>query len=554
LEQSDDDLLKIFNTYATESRNTDAETSTSDLDIMRRCYVTTTVAVDDGIRGLYKGYIVDTQTNDDGSSVNVNVPVFIKQVMFKMSDSKGIYACIKREKIDYGILSKKSTDEICKLKVTFVFKIDTTTVFVFVISEFCEGHTISDFIKNVFPISPDAAAADYEVPKTIARKYATKFLIRLASELLNFILWLHSNRYVYVDIKPENFIVGVVKIPNTQEDWTNLFALPRIIRAIDFGALQEYSTYNKKITVIFTYPVMRSHVMDTTGTDFFGHKVDGLDASKLKRSDTMLLPPFAFRSTNFSNQIKSTDFPESYSSKLRFEPIGILPNELVYTSQNVLNIAERTPIKVHVDTAIYMDVYGAWVLILSLLWYCAPYYNVLLIKFMVLLRCMIVKDNSETIWGNNINYDFCHRVVSPYLQNLYSEASIDENLDAIDNTAHDDEIAKLKSEITALDARNDAIDIEKQTNDTAITKHKTKIKNLETYCEHTGPIYKEIAELFGNKKRLIGTLSGGGAGRTYVTRTIFRRKNKGKTSSTSTSTSKTRKRRQLKNKKKNNEN
>lgn len=212
LDQSDEDLLKVFNIYATETRYDDAKITARDLDIMRRCYATETV---NGDRGLYKGHIIETKINDDGVSVDVNVPVFIKRVEFEMKNSQKINACIKREKVDYGKLSEQSTDnEICKLKVTFVLKINPTTVYVFVISEFCEGHTISDFVNNVF--SFHIVAPGSHDSKTIARKYATKFLIRLAKELLDFILWLHSKRYVYVDIKPENFIVGVVEFPKNR--------------------------------------------------------------------------------------------------------------------------------------------------------------------------------------------------------------------------------------------------------------------------------------------------------------------------------------------------
>ena len=91
------------------------------------------------------------------------------------------------------------------MKVAFVVKYPlASAVGVFVISEYCEGHTIKDFVINVFPFS---TVDPSETVKTIARKYATKFLIRLAKELLEIILWIHSNGYIYMDIKPDNFIV-----------------------------------------------------------------------------------------------------------------------------------------------------------------------------------------------------------------------------------------------------------------------------------------------------------------------------------------------------------
>ena len=496
LDQSDEDLLKVFNIYATETGNADAKTSTSDLDIMRRCYTDTTV---NESRGLYKGHIIETKINDDGSSVDVNVPVFIKRVEFEMKNSQKINACIKREKVDYGKLSEQSTDnEICKLKVTFVLKTDEKTVYVFVISEFCEGYTISDFVMKVFPFDIVAPGADD--PKTIARKYATKFLIRLAKELLDFILWLHSKRYVYVDIKPENFIVGVVEFPKTEEAWADVFARPRIIRAIDFGGLQEYSTYGQqKIDVVqFKDPVTHSGIMDANGTQFFGRNVDGL------------LPPFALRSTDFSNRIKSTDFfPESYSFELNFKLQDILPKDVIYTSRGVMNTIYDRKARgiISADLAIYMDVYGAWILILSFLWYCAPHYNVLLIKFMVLLRSMIVKDNAETIWENDVNATFCKNHVAPYLLELYTEASIDENLFAIDNTTKNTE---MKLEFTRLEESLRANDREKQKLETDITKNRTEMKNVQTYCEQTGPIYNEIAALFGARR--IEPVCGGGGG------------------------------------------
>jgi len=560
-EQSDDDLLQIFDTYATETGNADAKTSTSDLDIMRRCYVDTTVKEGSG---LYKGHIVDTQTKDDGSSVDVNVLVFIKRVVFAMRDHEYIAACIKREKVDYGKLSEQSTDnEICKLKVTFVLKINPTTVYVFVISEFCEGYTIKDFVMNVFPFVAPVGDAD---PKTIARKYATKFLIRLAKELLDFILWLHSKRYVYVDIKPENFIVGVIEFPKTEEDWTKVFARQRIIRAIDFGALQEYS---KQGSVVLTAPVMHSSIMDLDDTLFFGQVVDSVSSSDWRTS--RYLPPFTIRTTDFSNKIKSTDvFPESYSLKLNFLPPMVLPKYIYYPSYSIIELGIKNH-RITADQAIYMDVYGAWLLILSLLWYCAPYYNTLLIKFIVLLRGMIAKDDVKvsTIWGNQVNATFCKNHVAPYLLELYTEASNDENLLAIDNTTHDDKITEMKLEFTRLDESLRAIaaekielskrigdnDREKQKLETDITKNKTEMKNVQTYCEQTGPIYNEIAALFGAGARKIEPVCGGegGMGRGRVGGMNFKRtiKDKGKCKgkASSTYTSKTRKRRTIKNKK-----
>lgn len=539
LEQSDDDLLKIFNTYASESGKTDAETSTSDLDIMRRCYVTTTVAVDDGIRGLYKGYIVDTQTNDDGSSVNVNVPVFIKQVMFKMSNRKEIDACIKREKIDYGILSEKSTDEICKLKVTFVFKIDTTTVFVFVISEFCEGHTISDFIKNVFPFS---IVDPSDVVKTIARKYATKFLIRLAKELLEIILWIHSNGYIYMDIKPDNFIVGVVELPRTDEMWATLFSMPRILRAIDFGGLQEFDAKLDIVTsaIALKDPIMRSQIMDRSDRFFFGQFIKSG------------LPPYNIRSIDYNNKIKEDKiFPINYNFKLDFKKTGF------YFASSMI----EKPTRLKIVEALYNDIHGAWLLVLSLIWYCAPYYNALLIKFIILLRGMIVGDNARSIQNYWVNDAFCSEHVLQYLQSLYTATEAgDAVLLAIDNSADEGRINELQMTIerkrkdiqdgedeqARISARKQEILKLKEANEAEIKKNNAEIDEIKTYKRHTSKLYDDISKAF--KSFLVG---GSKARRKEPVIRTVRRKTTRRRKATRRRTII---RMQLKNKKKNNEN
>jgi serine/threonine protein kinase len=539
LEQSDDDLLQIFDTYASESGNADAKTSTSDLDIMRRCYATR--AVQNG----FKGHIVDTQTNDDGSSVDVNVPVFIKRVMFEMSRKKiaegiaqEIAACIKREKIDYGILSKKSTDEICKLKVTFVLKIHTT-VLVFVISEFCEGYNIRDFITKVFPFS---IVDPSDVVKTIARKYATKFLIRLAKELLEIILWIHSNGYIYMDIRPDNFIVGVVELPRTDEMWATLFSMPRILRAIDFGGLQEFDAKLDIITstIALKDPIMRSQIMDRSDRYFFEQFIESG------------LPPYNIRSIDYNNKIKQDKiFPINYNFKLDFKQTGF------YFASSMI---DKKPTRLKIVEALYNDIHGAWLLVLSLIWYCAPYYNALLINFIILLRGMIVGDNARSIQNYWVNDAFCSEHVLQYLQSLYTATEAgDAVLLAIDNSADEGRINELQMTIERkrkdiqdgedeqrrISARQQEILKLKEANEAEIKENNAKINEIKTYKRHTSRLYNDISENFKSENGHPILVGGSKARRKEpVIRTVRRK----------TTRRRTRKRRQLKNKKKNNEN
>jgi len=525
---SDDVLLEVFNKYGTETRYEDAKITTSELDIMRRCYVTEGVNVK---LGLFKGYIVETKTNDVGVNEHVNVPIFIKRVTLKQDDKAKIEACIKREKVDYGILSEKSThNEICKLKVAFVVKMYQQLVGVFVISEYCEGRNIKDFVMDVFPFS---IVDPSDVVKTIARKYATKFLIRLAKELLEIILWIHSNGYIYMDIKPDNFIVGVVEYPTTDEMWTSLFSMPRILRAIDFGALQQFnlevSIYDTNISL--KDPVTRSYIVKPKDPTFFKQPIGSGP-----------LPPYTIRSTDYNNRIKQDNiFPSDYKNKLTFNPKKM---NIYFSSQFI----ERISIKI--AEALYSDIHGAWLMILSLIWYCAPYYNTLLIKFILLLRGMIVNDTAATYKQQWVDDKFCTERVVPYLQTLYTLTEKgDEVLLAIDNTAEEARIEGLQRNIDRItqeisDGETEKVNISTRfqeitkTNEervTEIQKTKTEIDNIKTYNVYTQPLYKEVADAFESN------LLGGSKTRRRTTR---RKTTRRKTTRIRI--------RQLKNKKKNN--
>jgi LysM repeat protein len=527
---SDDVLLEVFNKYGTETGYEDAKITTSELDIMRRCYVTEGVNVK---LGLFKGHIVETKTNDDGVNENVNVPIFIKRVTFDTQVE--LKACIKREKVDYGILSEKSTgNEICKLKVAFVLKLSPTVVGVFVISEYCEGHTIKDFVINVFPFS---IVDPSDVEKTIARKYATKFLIRLAKELLEIILWIHSNGYIYMDISPLNFIVGVVDFPTTDEMWTSLFSMPRILRAIDFGALQQFDTRLADRTstkLVLKNPITRSYIVKPKDPTFFKQPIG---------SDT--LPPYTIRSTDYNNRIKQDNiFPSDYSYKLNF-----LKTNLFFSS----SLIERRSIVI--AQALYNDIHGAWLMILSLIWYCAPYYNTLLIKFILLLRGMIVNDTAATYKRQWVDDTFCTERVVPYLQTLYRLTEKgDEVLLAIDNREGERRIDELQKKIVTItqeisDGETEKVNISTRFQEitksneervTEIQKTNTEIDNIKTYNVYTQPLYKEVADSFDS------LLLGGSKTRRRTTR---RRTTRRKTTRRKTTRIRIR---QLKNKKKNN--
>jgi serine/threonine protein kinase len=528
---SDDVLLKVFNMYATKTGYEDAKITTSELDIIRRCYVTDHVNVK---LGLFKGHIVETKTNDDGVSEHVNVPVFIKRVTLKQDDKEKIEACIKREKVYYGVLSEKSThNEICKLKVAFVLMYPSASVVcVFVISEYCEGRTIKDFVINVFPfLTVDPS----DVVKTIARKYATKFLIRLAKELLEIILWIHSNGYIYMDIKPDNFIVGVVEYPTTDEMWSSLFSMPRILRAIDFGALQQFNLeVDIHTDISLKNPVTRSFIAEHQL--FLGQPVGPFP-----------LPPYKIRSTDYNNTIKQDNIiPSDYESKLTFKK----DNMNVFFSSRFI---EKRSMKI--VQALYSDVHGAWLMILSLIWYCAPYYNTLLIKFILLLRGMIVNDTAGSVKLEWIDDTFCTDRVVPYLQTLYTLTEKgDEVLLAIDNTAEEARIEGLQRNINRItqeisDGETEKVNIStrfqeitktNQARETEVNKNKIEIDNIKKYNVHTQPLYREIADAFE------GTLLGGSK-----TRRITKKRRTTRRKTTRRKTTRIRIR-ELKNKKKNN--
>jgi hypothetical protein len=534
---SDDVLLEVFNMYATETGYKDAEITTSELDIMRRCYVTDVV---NHKMGLFKGHIVETKTNDGGVSEHVNVPIFIKRVTLNQKEQVKIKACIKREKVYYGVLSEKSTsNEICKLKVAFVVMYPlASAVGVFVISEYCEGHTIKDFVIDVFPFS---TVDPSETVKTIARKYATKFLIRLAKELLEIILWIHSNGYIYMDIKPDNFIVGVVEYPTTDEMWSSLFSMPRILRAIDFGALQQFDL---KVDIYTTNislkdPITRSYIAGKDNQIFLGQPVGHPP-----------LPPYKIRSTDYNNKIKQDNiFPSEKT--LKFDKLNM---NFFFSSRFIeLFIEGRRSIKI--VQALYSDVHGAWLMILALIWYCAPYYNTLLIKFILLLRGMIVNDSAGSVKGQWIDDTFCTKRVVPYLQTLYTltEKGNDVLL-AIDNTAEEARIEGLERDIDRItqeisDGEREKVNIStrfqeitktNQARETEVKKFNIEIDKIKKYYVHTAPLHGEIADAFEGK------LLGGSKTRRKTTR---RKTTRRKTTRRKTTRIRIR---ELKNKKKNN--
>ena len=567
---SDEVLLRIFNEYGTENSNEDAKLSKKDLDIMRRCYITTSVST---TKILFRGHIVETETKD-GVDVDVKVNVFVKRLDFSSAtQSHDIAACITREKIYYGILSEKSSkNEICKLKVTFVMK-NADSVYVFVISEYCEGHNISTFTIGVFPFS---IVDPSDVVKTIARKYATKFLIRLAKELLEIILWMHSNGYIYMDISPENFIVGVVAFPTTEEMWTSLFSMPRILRAIDFGALQQFDTKldSKTNNVRLIHPIMRSDIMDRNNI-FFGQPI--VQVGTVLRPH--LLPPYNIRSTDYTNNIKHENiFPSNFPSNVN----DFRGKNFFFASSMI-----EKPIKI--VEALYNDIHGAWLLILSLIWYCAPYYNTLLIKFIVLLRGMIVNDNAISIKGFWVDDAYCNKWVVPYLQTLYEfTENGDEGLLAIDNSADEARISELELSIKTIEqAINDRkkeqailkenyqkeyqeiTDILKekyqkkyqkitelnQTQEEDIKNTKTDILKIKKYETYTGALYDEISNAFKNAENEPVLVGGSGRRRkgTAIIKTTRRRKIKltRRRKTTRGRKIKLTRSRQLKNKKKN---
>ena len=536
---SDDVLLEVFNMYATETGYKDAEITTSELDIMRRCYVTDVV---NHKMGLFKGHIVETKTNDGGVSEHVNVPVFIKRVTLNQKEQVKIKACIKREKVYYGVLSEKSTsNEICKLKVAFVVKYPSASaVGVFVISEYCEGHTIKDFVIDVFPfLTVDPS----ETVKTIARKYATKFLIRLAKELLEIILWIHSNGYIYMDIKPDNFIVGVVEYPTTDEMWSSLFSMPRILRAIDFGALQKF---NLEVNIYTTNisledPVTRSYIAtkDKMGNQFFLKQPVGHPP----------LPPYKIRSTDYNNKIKQDNiFPSEKTLTFKEEKMNSF-----FSSLFIESFLMRRPIRI--VQALYSDVHGAWLMILALIWYCAPYYNTLLIKFILLLRGMIVNDSAGSVKGQWIDDTFCTERVVPYLQTLYTlTEKEDDVLLAIDNTAEEARIEGLERDINRItqeisDGEREKVNIStrfqeitktNQAREIEVKKFNIEIDKIKKDYVHTAQLHGEIANEFKE------TLLGGSKTRRKTTR---RKTTRRKTTRRKTTRIRIR---ELKNKKKNN--
>jgi hypothetical protein len=504
---SDAELLEIFNTYGNEnSQNDGAKITMDDLHLIVRCRVTE-FANTEGT--LFKGVI-----EVSGKEENV----FIKRVNFKTTDpnsetakleNTNLRECISREKMNYGTLSGKSTsNEICKLKVAFVLKMLDGSTEVFVISEYCEGYTIRDFIKRVFPFSI-VEPTDKNSAETIARKYATKFLIRLAIELLEIILWIHSNGYIYTDIRPDNFIVGIVDLPTTEAMWYVIFSRPRILRAIDFGALQgggfvttkPPDFYNKN-GIRLKRPILRSYIVDNIDEPvktFFGQPIVN-----------DILPPYKIRSTDYKNELKIDNFfPSNYSFNLRFGPNSPFFSSAIIDAHGAQSFNRLK----------YTDIHGAWLLILSLIWYCAPLYNVVLIKFIVLLRGMIVYDNATSVWGIPVTDDFCKNKVLSYLRRLY----VNDDFLAIDNTSneanvselnsknvetgntkveYDAELRRMEAEIRRMEAecsvlRNRIYDVGKEIKDRNV-----EINNLNAQGEKTGPIYNEIATLFeGNPLR-----------------------------------------------------
>ena len=193
-------------------------------------------------------------------------------------------------------------------------------------------------------------------------------------------------------------------------------------------------------------------------------------------------------------------------------------------------------------------------MILSLVWYCAPYYNTLLIKFILLLRGITVKDNAESISGYLIDDNFLKLVV-PYLQTLYTLTEKgDEVLLAIDNGEGEGRIDELQKKIDTItqditDGETEKVNISTRlreitkTNEaraTEIQKTNTEIDNIKTYNVHTQPLYKEVSESF--KSYLLG-------GSKTRRRTTRRRTTRRKTTRRKTTRIRIR---ELKNKKKNN--